>query len=50
MFSVTPETHALLCLLIMTAAFLIAQIMTHPDSTPTEPDEQAAASRPITLP
>ncbi len=31
MFSVTPETHFLLSLFICVIAFLVAQIITHPD-------------------
>ncbi|MFZ5817368.1 MAG: hypothetical protein ACOY93_19055 [Bacillota bacterium] len=47
MFTVTPETHALLSLLIMVAAFLIAQIVTHPGTRPAKaeaPNSKAATN------
>lgn len=40
MFHVTPETYPLLCLLIMAVAFLVAQIITHPDEGPAEPQPE----------
>ena len=46
MFNVTPETHALLCLFIMTVAFLIAQIITHPDTTPEPKAEKVVLPKP----
>lgn len=36
LFQVTPETHALLCLLIMAVAFIIAQCIAQPDPTPAQ--------------
>lgn len=38
MFQVTPETYPLLCFLIMAIAFLVAQIITHPDEGPVDPE------------
>ncbi|MBP2017393.1 hypothetical protein J2Z79_000776 [Symbiobacterium terraclitae] len=34
LFQVTPETHALICLLIMAVAFIIAQYIGLPDPSP----------------
>lgn len=42
MFEVTLENHVLLSLFIISVAFLIAQIITHPDEAPTR--EQPTAS------
>jgi len=34
LFQVTPETHSLLCLLIMAVAFIVAQCIAEPDPSP----------------
>lgn len=47
LFQVTPETHALICLLIMAVAFIIAQYIGLPDPSPApRPQRRPEPRRP----